>query len=83
MEIYTEKEYKIYHNYVATILECNYYVIRPKVKDLNILGYDISEAYTKHKIISIDDFVNTKSKQYSKGNLIDEWLWKYPNIITD
>ena len=83
MKIYNNYQYKAWIHYVSTISECNNAIITPKVKDLVILGYDIKEAFTKHKTFSIDYFINTKSKQYSKGNLIDEWVWKYPHLIND
>jgi len=79
---YTKLQYKIWFHYNATIAECNNYIITPLVENLVTLGYTIKslEGNNKHKGYTLEEFVNKKSKQYSKGNIIDEWLWKYPHL---
>jgi hypothetical protein len=35
-------------------------------------------AYGFDRVLGIKEFLETPSKQYSKGTLYDEWVWKYP-----
>jgi hypothetical protein len=80
-KIYTPHQYRVYFHYYATISACNNYLISPVIENFLTVGYNKTTlSENKHKALDIDDFMNNESKQYSKGNFVDEWLWKYPCI---
>ena len=79
----TDYEVKVWSHYNATqsaIRHCN---IHPIIENLKIIDYEFIKYGEIYPTLGIEELVKTKSKQYSKGNIIDEWIWKYPELIKD
>lgn len=88
-----EQQYKIYFDYVTTVIECNYVSIRHFIEiqyypngsidwKNSVISERLMRNMTKHSIMTFKEFIENPSLQcggeYKK---IDEWYWKFSNRL--